>query len=433
KILFKDVGGIVEVKESLKEVVGFLKNPDYYQRLGARIPHGILLEGLPGTGKTMLAQAIANEAGVPFYYATGSEFHGMFVGLAASRVKKLFKTAKKQTSVIFIDEFESIGHKRMQGSSDAMREWNHTLTQLLSEMDGFKENDNVIVLAATNRADVLDPAVVRAGRFDRKINVPLPILKDRIEILKIHAVGKKFENMNLTSIAKQTVGFSGADLALLINEAAIVAGRERKEKISLEHINKALDKISVGEERRNLNLTKQEKRMIAYHEAGHALTAYLIPDADKVQRISILPHGQAGGFTRLADEKERITLSENKALATISVLLGGRIAEEMIGEITSGAQNDLQKCNELAREMVEHYGMGQQFNFRYVSQNSMGMKEASLENQKIIDEDINTILEQCHQKATELILNNREKLDKLTGKLLEVESLNAEELNQILE
>lgn len=431
---FSDIGGITEVKDSLKEVVAFLKDPTVYKNIGARIPKGILLEGLPGTGKTMLAQAIANEAGVPFYYATGSEFHGMFVGLAANRVKKLFKTAKKQTSVIFIDEFESIGHERMKGSSDVSREWNHTLTQLLSEMDGFDENTRVVVFAATNRADVLDPAVVRAGRFDRKIYVPLPNLQDRIDILKIHARGKRFEKgINFEQIAKQTVGFSGADLALLLNESAILAVKQRANCITLEYINQAIDKVVVGEEHKNKNITEKEKRMLAYHEAGHALVASLIPEGDKVQRVSILAHGQAGGFTRIYNEEERLTMSKAKLNATISILLAGRCAEELvIGDISSGAQNDLQKVNQLVRQMVENFGMGKIFGLRYVGQSSYGLKEVSLESQKIVDEDIQIILNECYKNTQKILIENRAKLDRLSARLLEVESINGDEVEKLL-
>jgi cell division protease FtsH len=433
-IRFSDVGGMVEAKDSLKEVVAFLVDKEHFNQLGARIPKGILLEGLPGNGKTMLARAVATEAGVDFYYTTGSDFHSMWVGVAASKIKKLFKQAKKSPSIIFIDEFDSIAHNRGSSGSDVGREWNHTLNQLLSEMDGFTPNTQVIVIAATNRADVLDPAILRAGRFDRKIVVPLPDLKDREEILKIHMKGKPVaDDINIEAIAKSTSGYSGADLALLLNEAAILAGREKQSVITYDNINKAMDKVMAGDVRKNFKLTEDDKKLIAYHEAGHALVAQTIPEADKVQRISILPRGHAGGFTKTAPETEQIVLPESKALAMISVLLAGRASEEIaLKQTTSGAQSDLQKANEIAKEMVEHLGMGETFGMRYVGSSTYGIKDVSVEGQKQIESDIKNILDKCYQKAIDTITENRDKLDALVLKLLEKESVNIEDIVNIL-
>jgi cell division protease FtsH len=433
-IRFSDVGGMVEAKDSLKEVVAFLVDKEHFNQLGARIPKGILLEGLPGNGKTMLARAVATEAGVDFYYTTGSDFHSMWVGVAASKIKKLFKQAKKSPSIIFIDEFDSIAHNRGSSGSDVGREWNHTLNQLLSEMDGFTPNTQVIVIAATNRADVLDPAILRAGRFDRKIVVPLPDLKDREEILKIHMKGKPVaDDINIEAIAKSTSGYSGADLALLLNEAAILAGREKQSVITYDNINKAMDKVMAGDVRKNFKLTEDDKKLIAYHEAGHALVAQTIPEADKVQRISILPRGHAGGFTKTAPETEQIVLPESKALAMISVLLAGRASEEIaLKQTTSGAQSDLQKANEIAKEMVEHLGMGETFGMRYVGSSTYGIKDVSAEGQKQIESDIKNILDKCYQKAIDTITENRDKLDALVLKLLEKESVNIEDIINIL-
>lgn len=433
-IRFSDVGGMVEAKDSLREIVDFLKDKKHFNNLGAITPRGVLLEGLPGNGKTMLARAVANEAGVDFYYTTGSEFHSMWVGVAASKIKNLFKQLKKKPCVLFIDEFDSIAHNRGSSGTDVGREWNHTLNQLLSEMDGFEKKTQIMILAATNRADVLDPAVLRAGRFDRKIVVPLPNYQDRIEILKIHLRGKPIaSDINIESIAKQTSGFSGADIALLLNEAAILAGREKRVAISNDNICKAMDKVIAGEERKNHKLSSEEKNLIAVHESGHALVATMLKDADKVQRISILPRGQAGGFTRTASETEHIVLTQNKAMAMISVLLAGRASEEIIlKEITSGAQSDLQKANEIAKEMVEHLGMSQNFGLRYVGSNSYGVKDIGIESQQIIEKDIKSILDKCYEIAKDTIVENKAKLEALVVKLIEKESVNIEEIANIL-
>lgn len=434
-VRFSDIGGMAEVKENLREVISFLNDRPYYEKIGAIIPRGILLVGSPGTGKTMLAQAIATEANVPFYYTSGSEFHNMWVGLAALRVKRLFKVANKTASVVFIDEFDSIAHRRGDSGSDAGREWNHTLNQLLSEMDGFRKNSKVVVLAATNRVDALDPAVMRAGRFDRKIMIPLPNYEARCEILKIHSIGKPMaEDVDFGAIAKQTSGLSGADLALLVNEGAIQAAREKKDAVSMSHLSQAIDKVLVGDERKGYSITQEERKLLAYHEAGHAVVASFIPNGDKVQRITILPHGYAGGFTRTSQEKESIVLSKTKALTNIAVLLGGRVAEEVaIGDISSGAQDDIKKANEVAREMVEHYGMSEHFGLRYCTQNMIGSNEVGSDTYKMIDTDINDILNKSYESAKEIIIKNREALDIIAIRLLEVETLDGEDITRLLE
>lgn len=433
-ITFADIGGMTEVKENLREVIGFLNDRQYYEKLGAIIPRGILLVGSPGTGKTMLAQAVAREANVPFYYTSGSEFHNMFVGMAALRVKQLFKAANKSPSIVFIDEFDSIAHRRGGGSTDVGREWNHTLNQLLSEMDGFKKNTKVIVMAATNRVDVLDPAAMRAGRFDRKITIPLPDCETRHKILIIHSRGKpQSKDIDLQDIAKQTGGFSGADLALLVNEAAIQAAKEHQETLTMEHLSKAIDKVLAGDEYKGHRTTAEERKLFAYHEAGHAVVATLDTNGDKVQRVTILPHGYTGGFTRTAQEKDTLVLSKATALNKIAVLLGGYVAEEVgIGDTSSGAQDDLRKANELAREMVEHYGMGKHFGIRYCTVNTLGIGENSVEAHKLIDKDINEILTKSYKVAKDIIVNHKDKLDKVSNRLLEVETLDGNELSELI-
>ncbi len=433
-VMFSDIGGLTEVKESLKEVVSFINEKDSYKKTGAIVPRGILLIGSPGTGKTLLAQAIATEADVPFYYTSGSEFHNMWVGLAALRVKRLFKVASKAPSVVFIDEFDSIAHTRGQSSSDAGREWNHTLNQLLSEMDGFKKNSKVIVIAATNRADVLDPAVTRAGRFDRKITILLPNYEARKEILTIHSRNKPLASaVSLEAIAKQTSGFSGADLALVMNEAAIQSAKEHNDTITMSHLTKAIDKVLVGDERKGYSISQEERKLLAYHEAGHAVVSSFILNGDKVERITILPHSIIGGYTRTTPETESLVLSKSKALGKIAILLGGRVAEEIvIGDLSSGSQNDLKIANELAHEMVKHYGMGEHFGLRYSTQDVMGREKVGVDSSQMIDTDINGILTTSCKKAEDLIKENREILDCLAFKLLEVETLDSNEIDDII-
>lgn len=434
-VTFANVGGLEEVKDSLKEVVGFIKDRSFYDRVGAIIPRGLLLVGPPGTGKTLLARALATEADVPFIYASGSEFQSSFVAATAMRVKALFKRAKKYPScIVFIDEFDSLGHKRGFGATDLQRDERNTLNLLLSEMDGFKKDSKVMVLAATNCVEVLDPAVLRPGRFDRKINVFLPTLKERIEILQIHAQGKPFsQDVSMENVAKQTAGFSGADLAALMNESAILTAKKHESEITNQTVMEAIDKVAVGEERKGFVLTGKERETVAYHEAGHAVVASFIPEADKVQRISILPHGQAGGLTRMAADTEKVLISKTKAISTIAVLLGGRVSEELVmGDITNGAQNDIKQANLVAREMVVHYGMGKEFGLRYDGFIETGVRELSHEAYSAIDTEIKTILDRCYKVAKKIICSHREVLDKIASRLLEVETLNRDEIEQLV-
>jgi cell division protease FtsH len=434
-ITFNDIGGISEVKDNLKEVVSFLQDKTEYEKIGAKIPRGVLLEGAPGTGKTLLAQAIATEANVPFYYTSGSEFHSMWVGMASMRVKRLFKVANKTASVVFIDEFDSIAHKRGNSGTDVGREWNHTLNQLLTEMDGFKPNSKVIVIAATNRIDVLDSAVLRAGRFDRKISIGLPDYEARGEILKIHSRNKKLsKDVNLSEVAKQTTGFSGADLALLMNESAIMAIKDNKKTtIGMSHIMQALDKVLVGDVKKGHKLTDKERKLLAYHEAGHAIVASFNGESDKVQRITILQHGQAGGFTRVIRDRDDLVLSKTKAINSIAMFLGGRVAEEIVmNEITSAAQDDIKKANLMAREMVQHYGMSGEYGLRYAEQNSMGLLDVSMESSKTIDSGIINILNQANDISKRIINNKRDILDKLANELLLKDTLEAEDIVKII-
>jgi cell division protease FtsH len=432
-VTFKEVGGIDEVKDSLKEAVSFLVDRKYMDKLGAQVPRGILLTGLPGCGKTLLARATAAEAGVKFFYATASDFQSHFFGLSAQRLRQLFIDARRQPSIIFIDEFESIAQKRNFTGTDVSRDNQMSINQILAEMDGFNSKSPLLVIAATNHPEVLDPAILRPGRFDRKITVGLPSFKERMEILSIHCRNKPLaEDIDIESIAKQTGGFSGADLAAILNEAAIFAGREHKEKIEAVDINNAIDKVLTGDGRKAVKFTDAEKRLVAYHEAGHALVASLLPECDRVQRISILPHGESGGFTRLSSEKEERLISKSKAKSAIAMMLGGRVAEELIiGDISNGASNDLMKANQLATEMVERFGMGKKFGLRFCDQFN-GKKALSSESRALIDQDVQFLLNEAYGVAKGLIEGKKETLDALANRLIEIETIDAEEVNKII-
>ena len=442
KITFDDVAGNNEAKVNLKEIVDFLKLPEKYRKLGARIPKGVLLVGPSGVGKTLLAKAIAGEAGVPFFSVAGSEFMEMLVGVGSSRARDLFKMAREQQpSLIFIDEIDAIGRQRGMGIGGGHDEREQTLNQILIEMDGFDERTEVIVLAATNRPDMLDPALVRPGRFDRKISIPLPDLEDRKGIIKIHMKQKPFEeNVNIDDIAKKTVGFSGADFENMLNESAILAARREAKLISEKDLDNASLKVTMGEERRTLQ-TDEEKKITAYHEAGHALVAAKSKDIDPVYRISIIPRGGSLGHTSLPPEKDRYNETKSRLLGLIATMLGGRAAEELIfNEQTIGASSDIERATSLARKMVTEFGMsslgpisfdashGSNFLARELGEGPHYSEETAAK----IDNEIKKIIDDAHNNAIKILKENKVVLDKVSERLLEVETIDSTEFYEIL-
>ncbi len=435
KVTFKDVAGIDEVKEEVAEIVDFLKNPKKYQQLGGRIPKGVLLAGAPGTGKTLLAKAIAGEANVPFLSVSGSEFVEMFVGVGASRVRDLFEQAKKHAPcIVFIDEIDAVGRKRGAGISGSHDEREQTLNQLLVEMDGFESSDGIIVIAATNRPDILDPALLRPGRFDRQIFVPLPDVKGRLEILKIHTKDKPLgEDVDLEVIARSTPGFSGADLANIVNEAALIAARKNHGKIMMEDFEEAKDKVTMGIERKSVVLSEKEKITTAYHEAGHALVAKLLPNADKVHKITIIPRGKALGITQQLPEEDRYTYTKEYLLDKLAVLFGGRVAEELaLGTISTGAGNDIERATELARKMVAEWGMSEKIGpiaVKIREQFGEPVEIVSEELRRLIDKEVKRIINETYNRTKELLSQNMNKLENLAKALLEKETLTGEEID----
>ena len=443
RVTFKDVAGAKEAKEELKEIVDFLKNPKKFLDIGARIPKGVLLTGSPGTGKTLLARAVAGEAAVPFFHLSGSEFVEMFVGVGASRVRDLFKLAKKAApSIVFIDEIDAVGRVRGTGVGGGNDEREQTLNQILVEMDGFEPNEKVIVMAATNRSDVLDPALLRPGRFDRRVLLELPDRGDREEILNIHARKKPFaEDIDLKVIAERTPGFSGADLYSLMNEGAILAAREDRKKISQYDLIRSIEKVLMGPERKSHLLSKKEKEITAYHEAGHALVASLLPYADPVHKVSIVSRGHAGGYTLKLPLEERRLQSKKEFLDDIAMSLGGYVTEEIVfGDITTGPSNDLQVATNLARAMVTRWGMsetigpvalesdgGRTMFGRGVEDKDYGEKTSAL-----IDEEVSKIMNEAFAKTREIIKEKRNVLDSIANKLIEVETLEQAEFNDLL-
>ncbi len=441
---FEDVAGIEAAKGELKEVIDYLRDPPRYQRLGAKAPKGVLLVGPPGTGKTLLARAVAGEADVPFYSITGSDFMELFVGVGAARVRNLFNDAKKNApSIVFIDELDSIGRHRGAGLGGGHDEREQTLNQLLSELDGFQANESTIIIAATNRPDILDPALLRPGRFDRHVNVDLPTVDERKEILKIHARAKPFvENINMDFIAQTTPGFSGADLENLLNEAALLAARKKKAHIEAEDVEEARDKVLMGSERKSLVLTEEERRVLSYHEAGHALVAALVPHAEPIHKVSIIPHDRAMGVTQQRPERDRYVYEEAYLRDRIAVMLGGRAAEHLVLETTtSGAEQDLKESMHLARKMVLDWGMsknlgqialGGRRRHVFLGEDIGHQREYSERTAREVDQAIKSILDEAYQKALTILQEHRAKLDKVAETLLSKEELLGDELDALV-
>ena len=445
KVTFADVAGCDEAKEEVQEIVDYLKAPSRYQSLGGRVPRGILLAGSPGTGKTLLAKAIAGEAGVPFFSISGSDFVEMFVGVGASRVRDMFEQAKKNAPcIIFIDEIDAVGRQRGAGLGGSNDEREQTLNQLLVEMDGFESNHTVIVIAATNRPDVLDPALQRPGRFDRQVVVPLPDIRGREQILKVHV--KKVpldESVDLSSLARGTPGFSGADLANLVNEAALFAGRRNKIKVDQSDFEDAKDKIYMGPERRSMVMHEDEKRATAYHEAGHAIVAESLPFTDPVHKVTIMPRGRALGLTWQLPERDRISMYKDQMLSQLSILFGGRIAEDIfVGRISTGASNDFERATQMAREMVTRYGMSDKMGVMVYTENEdevfLGRSITRSQNisektQQDIDAEIRRILDEQYQVAYKILDENRDKMEIMCKALMDWETIDRDQVLEIME
>jgi len=444
RVSFKDVAGLKEAKEELGEVVDFLKNPKKFINIGAKIPKGVLLVGAPGTGKTLLARAVASEAGVPFFSASGSEFVEMFVGVGSSRVRDLFQTAKKYApALIFVDELDAIGRQRGVGLGSGHDEREQTLNQILVEMDGFDPNTGIILISATNRPDVLDPALLRPGRFDRRIILDLPDIGDREEILKIHSRNKPFaEDVNLREIAERTPGFSGADLANIINEGAILAARRNKKKINQEELREAVEKEILGPERKSHILSKKEKEIAAYHEAGHALVAASLTHTDPIQKISIISRGRAAGYTLKLPIEDRHLHSRSEFIDELAVLLSGYTAENIVfGELTTGASNDLQKATELAIKLVTQYGMSEKLGPRtfgsreemvFLGREITTEKDYSEEVAAQIDKEVTKLIDNAHLAAQKILTERRKKLDQIAKVLIKKETIERKEFERLL-
>ena len=441
---FKDVAGLTEEKEEVQELIDFLRNPKKFTSMGARIPKGVLLVGPPGTGKTLLARAVAGEAKVPFYYISGSDFVELFVGIGASRVRDMFKQAKMNAPcLIFIDEIDAVGRQRGTGLGGGHDEREQTLNQLLTEMDGFGANEGIIIIAATNRPDVLDPALLRPGRFDRQVTVSLPDKNARIEILKVHAKNKVLaKNITLEYLAKRTPGFSGADLENLLNEAALLAVRRNKKEITMAEIDEATDRVLMGPAKVTKKYTDKEKKLAAFHEAGHAVMGLKLDGANEVQKITIIPRGHAGGYTMMTPKEESFNYTKNELLESICGLLGGRVAEEVtFGEITTGAHDDFKKATKIARSMVTEYGMsslgpmmleepdGNTFLGRDYTKNRNISDTVAHE----IDEEMRSIINNCYEKTKKIISENKDLLSLIANTLLEEETITKEEIDYLVE
>jgi len=442
-VTFADVAGVEEAKQELKEVVEFLKEPEKFTALGARIPKGVLLVGPPGTGKTLLARAVAGEANVPFFSISGSEFVEMFVGVGASRVRDLFDTAKRHAPcIVFVDEIDAVGRHRGAGLGGSHDEREQTLNQILVEMDGFDTDTNVIIVAATNRPDILDPALLRPGRFDRRVVLDRPDMNGRKQILEVHIKGKPVvENLDLTSLARQTPGFSGADIENLVNEAAILAARRNKKAIEMTDVVESIEKVIAGPERRSRLINEEEKRIIAYHEAGHAIVSHLLPNCDPVVKVSIISRGMALGYTMNRPDEDRYLQRKSKFMDDLAALLGGRAAEDIVfGDITTGASNDLERATDLARAMVTRYGMSEKLGPRtfgnreelvFLGREISEQRNYSEEVAEQIDDEVKRIIGSAFIQAKQVLTTYREKLDQVVNQLIQKETLDAPEFEAI--
>ena len=444
QVTFKDVAGLKEEKEEVKELIDFLKDPKKFQKLGARIPKGVLLMGPPGTGKTLLAKAVAGEANVPFYFISGSDFVELFVGVGASRVRDMFQQAKRNAPcLIFIDEIDAVGRQRGTGLGGGHDEREQTLNQLLTEMDGFGENEGIIIIAATNRPDVLDPALLRPGRFDRQVTVNLPDVKGREEILAVHAKNKILaEGITLKNLAKRTPGFSGADLENLLNEAALLAVRRNKEEITMSEVDEATDRVLMGPAKVSHKYSENDRKLVAYHEAGHAVIGLKLRSASDVQKVTIIPRGTAGGYNMMVPSEEKLCSTKSDLLEEITGLLGGRTAEEItFGEITTGAHNDFEKATKIVRAMVCEYGMSdlgplqfeQQSGSVFLGRDYNKPQHFSNEVANEIDMEMRKIIDDCHKKATDIIKKNKNLLKLIAETLLEYETLTKEQIDYLVE
>ncbi|MGI6324850.1 MAG: ATP-dependent zinc metalloprotease FtsH [Bacilli bacterium] len=444
KVTFDDVAGLKEEKEEVRELIDFLKNPKRFQKLGARIPKGVLLVGPPGTGKTLLARAVAGEANVPFYYISGSDFVELFVGVGASRVRDMFRQAKNNAPcLIFIDEIDAVGRQRGTGLGGGHDEREQTLNQLLAEMDGFGSNEGIIIIAATNRPDVLDPALLRPGRFDRQVTVNLPDVKAREEILAVHARNKILsKNVTLENLARRTPGFSGADLENLLNEAALLAVRRNKEYITMAEIDEATDRVLMGPAKLSKKYTDHEKKMVSYHEAGHVVLGLKLNDANVVQKVTIIPRSYAGGYAMMVPKEEKYTATKTELLDQITGLLGGRVTEEIVfNEMTTGAHNDFEKATKIARSMVTEYGMSnlgpmqfeQQTEGVFLGRDYNKSRNFSDQVALEIDKEIRNIINECYEQAKKILLENRDLLDLISSTLLKYETLTKEQIEYLVE
>ncbi len=444
-ITFKDVAGAEEAKEEMQEVVEFLKSPGKFIDIGAKIPKGVLLFGAPGTGKTLMAKAVAGEAGVPFFSISGSDFVKMFVGVGAARVRDLFEQAKKNSPcIVFIDEIDAVGRQRGAGLGGGHDEREQTLNQLLVEMDGFSTNEGIIVMAATNRPDILDPALLRPGRFDRHILIDRPDVKGREAILNVHIKGKPMaEDINLEVLAKRTPGFTGADLANMVNEAALLTARRGNKTIGMEELEESIERVIAGPEKKSRVISEKEKKLVAYHESGHAIVSYFLPNTDKVHKISIIPRGRAGGYTLLLPEEDRNYITRSYLLDEVTTLLGGRVAEALIlNEISTGAQNDLERASAIVRKMITEYGMSEELGpltFGHKSEEVFLGRDISRDRNYsdaiayAIDKEASTYIERSYQKAEDILKENMDKLHEVATRLMEQETMEAEEFEGIMD